>query len=93
MLIEGVVKRKPVSARDLAMINGIIYDKRALARSEPTGITGRSREDYLPGLNAYLEDFARKKERERNKLEGKADSDELRTSNADDEEMLAPLSG
>jgi hypothetical protein len=61
VLIDGEVKRRPVSARDLAMINGIIYDKRALARNEPTGITGKIQEGYLPGLAAYLTDLARKK--------------------------------
>jgi hypothetical protein len=63
VLIEGEVKRRPVAARDLAMINGIIYDKRALARSEPTSITAKDKESHVEGLAAFMEEFARKKAR------------------------------
>src|SRR5437762_2423370 len=52
-IVGGEVKRKPVSARDLALVAAITYDKRALARSEsPTPIRN---DDYLPGLAQYLE--------------------------------------
>jgi hypothetical protein len=64
VLIEGEVLRRPVSACDLAMINGIIYDKRALARSEPTSITDKGRATLLE-LAAFMEELAKKKARER----------------------------
>jgi hypothetical protein len=64
VLIDGEVKRRPVSARDLAMINGIIYDKRALARNQPTEITGPDKVSDSD-LWAALEEIARKKARER----------------------------
>jgi hypothetical protein len=48
--VGGEVKRKPVSARDLALIAAITYDKRALARHEPTQIGIKRDENYLPGL-------------------------------------------
>jgi hypothetical protein len=38
VLVGSEIKRKPVSARDLAMIAGITYDKRALLRDDPTAI-------------------------------------------------------
>jgi hypothetical protein len=34
VLIDGEVRRKPVSARDLALISGIAHDKRALIRRQ-----------------------------------------------------------
>jgi hypothetical protein len=66
VLIDGEVKRKPVSARDLALISGITYDKRALARNEPTSITGSDKVD-LPDLWNFLAESAKKKAR----LEGR----------------------
>jgi hypothetical protein len=38
VLISGEIRRKPVSARDLAMVAAIVYDKRALLRDDPTSI-------------------------------------------------------
>jgi len=38
VLVAGEIKRKPVSARDLAMVAAIVYDKRALLRDDPTAI-------------------------------------------------------
>ena len=38
VLVGGEIKRRPVSARDLATIAGITYDKRALLRDDPTAI-------------------------------------------------------
>jgi hypothetical protein len=34
VITNGTLVRRPVSARDLALVAGIIYDKRALARGE-----------------------------------------------------------
>src|SRR5262249_55697209 len=34
-VVGGEVRRKPVSARDLALVSAITYDKRALARNAP----------------------------------------------------------
>jgi transposase-like protein len=39
VLVAGQVKRKPVSARDLALVSAITYDKRALCRNQPTPST------------------------------------------------------
>jgi len=55
-VVGGEVKRKPVSARDLALVAAITYDKRALARNESPAPGGD--DNYLPGLAKYLEDFA-----------------------------------
>jgi hypothetical protein len=38
VLISGEIRRTPVSARDLAMVAAIVYDKRALLREDPTAI-------------------------------------------------------
>ena len=58
----GAVKRKPVAARDLALVAAITFDKRQLARSH---LPPPDRDDnYLPGLAAYLEDFGRARSRE-----------------------------
>jgi transposase-like protein len=38
VLVAGQIKRKPLSARDLAMVAAIVYDKRALLRDDPTTI-------------------------------------------------------
>jgi transposase-like protein len=35
VLVGGEIKRKPVSARDLALIGAITFDKRALSRNQP----------------------------------------------------------
>jgi hypothetical protein len=71
VLIDGEVKRKPVSARDLAMVAGIIYDKRALARNQPIAIPDPSNELDHRQLWEFLEWTARKKER----LEGRVSDD------------------
>jgi hypothetical protein len=56
-VVSGEVRRKPVSARDLALVAAITYDKRALARNESPAA---SRDDnYLPGLAQYLEDYGK----------------------------------
>jgi hypothetical protein len=66
VLIDGEVRRKPVSARDLALISGIAYDKRALARNQPTEIT-ESGKATIQELAAFLEHHAKEKAR----LEGR----------------------
>ena len=38
VLVSCELRRKPVSARDLAMVAAIVYDKRALLREDPTAI-------------------------------------------------------
>ena len=35
VLVAGEIKRKPVSARDLALVSAIAYDKRVLVRNQP----------------------------------------------------------
>jgi transposase-like protein len=35
VLVAGEIKRKPVSAKDLALVSAIAYDKRALIREQP----------------------------------------------------------
>ncbi len=39
VLVAGKIKRKPVSARGLALVSAITYDKRALCRNQPTPST------------------------------------------------------
>jgi hypothetical protein len=56
-VVGGEVRRKPVSARDLALVAAITYDKRALSRNSSPP-PGRD-EDYLPGLARYLENYGR----------------------------------
>jgi hypothetical protein len=58
-VVGGDVKRKPVSARDLALVAAITYDKRALSRNDSPP-PGRD-DDYLPGLAQYLENYSREK--------------------------------
>jgi hypothetical protein len=58
-IVGGEVKRKPLSARDLTLVAAIPYDKRALARHEPTQIGIKREESDLPGLAAYLADYSK----------------------------------
>ncbi len=39
VLVAGEIRRKPVPARDLALVAAITYDKRALCRNQPTPST------------------------------------------------------
>ena len=57
VLVAGQIKRKPVSARDLAMVAAIVYDKRALLRDDPTAIV-RAPFDK-EAMIARLEEYAR----------------------------------
>lgn len=57
VLIAGQIRRKPVSARDLAMVAAIVYDKRALRRDDPTTIV-RAPFDG-PAMIARMEQYAR----------------------------------
>jgi transposase-like protein len=58
VLIAGEVKRKPVSARDLAMVAAIVYDKRALLRDDPTAIVRKpfDRGSMISQLEQYAFD-------------------------------------
>ena len=40
---QGEVRFKPVTAKDLAIILGVVYDKRALIRGEATQLTGEAK--------------------------------------------------
>jgi hypothetical protein len=52
-IVGGEVKRKPVAARDLALVAAITFDKRALARNQPEAIP---KADYtLQELADWLE--------------------------------------
>ncbi len=42
---DGALKRKPVGARDLALVQAISFDKRALGRNQPTSISGNSKDE------------------------------------------------
>jgi hypothetical protein len=58
-VVGGEVKRKPVSARDLALVAAITFDKRQLARNgSPTPTRD---DDYLPGLASYLANYTEEK--------------------------------
>jgi len=59
----GERKRKLLSARDLAIITGVIYDKRALLRGDPTGrIERRTSGDNLKMLQKNFEKIAQQLE-------------------------------
>jgi hypothetical protein len=64
VMVAGQVKRKPVSARDLALVAAITYDKRALARGRPESAPekGFNLSELAYSLAAYAE---AKQERER----------------------------
>jgi hypothetical protein len=55
VVIGGKVHRKPISARDLALVTAITYDKRALARNQPVADPAieLSNEELLRSLKAY----------------------------------------
>lgn len=60
---NGKRYRKLLSARDLAIITGVIYDKRALLRGDPTGrIERRTSGDNLKMLQANFEKIAKQLE-------------------------------
>lgn len=55
---DGDVVRKGVGARDLAIVHGTIYDKRALLRGDPTSKTERTDSDAIEELGRRFEKFA-----------------------------------
>jgi hypothetical protein len=59
VLVAGQIKRKPVSARDLALVSAITYDKRALARNQTPGTPETHLS--LPELSDALKEYARQK--------------------------------
>ena len=58
---QGEVRFKPVSAKDLAIILGVVYDKRALIRGEATTLTGEAKteEERLQELSEAFKDISR----------------------------------
>jgi len=60
---EGNVNYRAVSARDLATIAAIMYDKQALIRGNPTSKVARSETDALESLSKKFEEFATKMEK------------------------------
>ena len=58
VLVGGKLERKPLAARDLAIVAGIVYDKRALSRNQPTVIDSGP---DLAGLAEFLADRGREK--------------------------------
>jgi hypothetical protein len=60
---DGTKARKLLTARDLAIITGIIYDKRALLRGDPTGrIEKRNTGDSLIRLQKNFDKIAKQLE-------------------------------
>jgi hypothetical protein len=59
----GEVKFKPVSAKDLAIILGVVYDKRALIRGEATQLTGEAKteEERLKDLEKAFKEISQGK--------------------------------
>ena len=56
---DGSLVRKPVSAKDTAIITSIVFDKRNLLRGKPTGITeSKSSSDRLSELQEKFKQFA-----------------------------------
>lgn len=56
---DGDVAYKEVSARDLATVHGIIFDKRALNRGDPTSKSERSDTDAIQQMARQFEKFAK----------------------------------
>jgi hypothetical protein len=56
VLIKDQIKRKPVSARDLALVAAITFDKRQLGRNLPveSGPRGDAVRDLAEKLDAYV---------------------------------------
>ena len=57
---QGEVRYKPVTAKDLAIIIGVVYDKRALIRGEATQLTGeaKSEEERLKELSEAFKEIS-----------------------------------
>lgn len=58
---QGEVRFKPVAAKDLAIILGVVYDKRALIRGEATNISGeaKSEEERLEELSEAFKEISK----------------------------------
>ena len=58
---QGQVRFKPVSAKDLAIILGVVYDKRALIRGEATTLTGEAKteEERLQELSEAFKEISK----------------------------------
>jgi len=58
---QGEVRYKPVSAKDLAIILGVVYDKRALIRGEATTLTGEAKteEERLKELSEAFKEISK----------------------------------
>ena len=53
---SGEIIRKPIGGRDIAVITGVLFDKRALLRHQPTSISGKvDTEKQLEELGRILE--------------------------------------
>lgn len=71
VLQNGQVKTKSISARDLAYITSVLFDKRQLARGAATSIKQTSSEDMLKKLKKDFEKMAKdKEEKEPKTIEG-----------------------
>ena len=58
---QGEVRFKPVTAKDLAIILGVVYDKRALIRGEATQLTGdaKTEEQRIAELSEAFEEISK----------------------------------
>ena len=58
---QGEVRYKPVSAKDLAIITGVVYDKRALIRGEATNISAEAKteEERLQELSEAFKEISK----------------------------------
>lgn len=57
---DGDKERKKISARDLSMVGGIMYDKRAMLRGDPTSISAKaSPQEILSSLKEELTAIAK----------------------------------
>lgn len=57
---DGEIYNIKVSAKEMATILGILYDKRALLRGDPTSNPGKGNNSQLDSLTKRFEDFAQK---------------------------------
>ena len=66
VMVGGELKRKPVAAKEAAIIGAVSFDKRQLGRNMPTTITSKeSSRESLHKLAEKFREIARKTEQER----------------------------
>lgn len=92
---DGKIKRKPVSAKDNALIAAIAFDKRQLVRGEATTISeDKSSEDRLKDLAAQFKKFAMNGEKViEGEIVDETDREQGTSANTEESHSLSGISG